>query len=295
MLFNDKECNIAARAIRERSTRIGPAFSSDLKVAGRGAREAAVVQVKDTDTTVLQPFLQSNFKSIMPSLEICCFNSASAVNAHRAGATRIELCGETCSGGSTPDQDSFIQLRSIEKVTTPIYVMIRPRGGDFSYTAGEFQIMKNDIQKFKSHSTAKPEGFVFGILHDAKGVDMPLNTELVELARPFPATFHRAFDEIPEGKMEQALEDIIACGFSNILTSGGRDTAVQGVEILQSLVRKAEGRITIMPGGGVRLENIKFLVKETGATWFHSSGLVNGEKITVEDEIRKLLAGLSHM
>lgn len=226
----------------------------------------------------------------MASLEICCFNSDSALNAGDAGAARIELCGDAFPGGSTPSFYDFSLLQLNGKMTIPMYIMIRPRGGNFIYSNEEFQEMKNYIHQFKMTDTrAKADGFVFGILDGDNRVDVERNKELVELAKPLPCTFHRAFDEIPSQEMGQALEDVIRCGFSNILTSGGKKTAIDGVEILKRLTEQADDRINIMPGGGVRSENAGFLVEKTGAKWLHSSVLVGEGNVATRDEIRKLL------
>lgn len=229
----------------------------------------------------------------MASLEVCCFNSTSAFTANQARASRIELCGDAFDGGSTPNWNSFYQLRFVGKITAPIYVMIRPRGGDFNYSETEFQEMLNNVEKFRNDRNTRADGFVFGILNSRNKVDVDKNKKLVELASPLPCTFHKAFDEIATEDMAQALEDIIMCGFQNILTSGGKKTAADGVETLKRLVNQARGRINVMPGGGVRSENINLLMRETGAKWFHSSTLVNGQTEANKEEIRMILEVLN--
>jgi copper homeostasis protein len=168
--------------------------------------------------------------------------------------------------------------------------MIRPRGGDFLYSDAEFEQMKHDLHTIRSASAppGRLSGFVFGIL-DARGqVDVLRNSELVASARPLSCTFHRAFDETKD--LDQALEDVIACGFKTILTSGGAGDAVAGAEVLGRLVERAKGRIIVMPGGGVRSSNIGLLKEKTRANWFHSSAVV-GDEISVE-EVRLLRRSL---
>jgi copper homeostasis protein len=151
--------------------------------------------------------------------------------------------------------------------------MIRPRAGNFVYSATEFQEMKDDLVRFKALGLA--DGFVFGIL-DGKGrVDVQRCKELVELAGDKPCTFHRAFDQIADEDMEGALGDVVGCGFNTLLTSGGEADAVKGWERSKELVERAGGRIEIMPGGGVRSGNLEVL-RGTGAEWYHSSGIVEG-------------------
>jgi copper homeostasis protein len=220
-------------------------------------------------------------------LEIACFNVESVLIAVNAGADRIEFCADRTSGGITPSLPALNDVKS--KCTEPIHVMIRPRGGDFVYTDVEFTRMKNDIRNIMSLGGIAG-GFVFGILDSKNQVDLKRNAELVALANPLPCTFHRAFDEIQD--MGKALEDIIACGFDTILTSGGPQDAVAGVEALERLVHKARDRIKIMPGGSVRSPNIKFLVDKTKAEWYHSAAILHGDDLPSWDEIRLLKAAI---
>ncbi|KAL1957079.1 hypothetical protein VTO42DRAFT_6337 [Malbranchea cinnamomea] len=201
----------------------------------------------------------------MALLEIACFNRSSALVAQTAGADRIEFCDNMAVGGITPSLDLLLEIRNSIKI--PVYVMIRPRGGNFVYTEGEFETMKSDLVRFKEVA----DGFVFGILDSNGNVDVERNRELVELAQQSPCTFHRAFDETMDPA--SALEDVIRCGFEAVLTSGGQTSALAGIDMLSKLVEQAKDRIEIMPGGGVRSSNVWQLKARTGARWYHSSAI----------------------
>jgi copper homeostasis protein len=209
-------------------------------------------------------------------LEIACFNITSAIIAQQAGANRIEFCADMNVGGITPKLEDFILLKS--KIHIPIFVMIRPRGGNFIYSNKEFEQMKNDILQFKN---AGADGFVFGILTENKEVDFIQNKALVELANPLPCTFHRAFDEI-NNQME-ALDIIIECGFKTILTSGNANNAMDGLASLQAIALKANNKICIMPGGGVRAINIEMLKENIHTNWFHSSAVLQNETANMDE------------
>jgi len=221
----------------------------------------------------------------MEKLEIACFNAQSAVIAQQSGADRIELCDKIKEGGTTPDFEITRQTR--ERLTIPLYVMIRPRGGNFVYSEEEFQLMKSEIQRFK---TIGVDGFVFGILNDDKTINVPQNSELVEFARPFPCTFHRAFDEVQN--VFESLEAVIQCGFSTLLTSGTMPNVIEGISVLQQLVVKAKNRITIMPGGGLRSGNIKIIQQQTNAGFYHSSAITDGSETANSDEVKALKSHL---
>jgi copper homeostasis protein len=209
-------------------------------------------------------------------LEIACFDAPSAIRAARAGADRIELCADYDSGGLTPPTAWLEALRG--SLDIPVRVMIRPRAhpgdrlvdrpgaSDFCYSPAEFEGMKADILEYKALGA---DGFVFGILDHANAVDIERNRELVDLARPFPCTFHRAFD--CQADKAEALETIISLGFTTLLTSGVHGSALEGKEILRELVRLAAGRIQVMPGGGIRSINFTELASSVQASWYHSA------------------------
>lgn len=197
-------------------------------------------------------------------LEVACFNVASAVAAAENGADRIELCEDQAAGGTTPPPEWLTLVKA--RVSIPVFVMIRPRGGDFFYTGAEFALMRDQMEAFMSSA----DGFVFGLLSREKKVDSARTSELVRLAHPKPCTFHRAFDEVLDPYT--ALEDVISTGCRAILSSGGKPTALEGIKVLQELVREAGDRIVIIPGGGVRAANLAHIQSVTGAKVMHSSG-----------------------
>jgi copper homeostasis protein len=197
-------------------------------------------------------------------LEICCANIASALNAQAAGADRIELCDNLWEGGTTPSFGMLKVLRQELKIQ--IFVLIRPRGGDFLYSDAEFNVMLEDIFLAKELGA---DGIVSGILKGDGTVDCDRTIALIEAASPLPFTFHRAFDCCRD--LNEALDDIIFCGAKRILTSGGKNSVPEGIEILSALNKKAAARIIIMPGGGINSENIKTIKEKTGCSEFHLS------------------------
>ena len=221
----------------------------------------------------------------MKKIEIACFNLQSALIALKAGADRVELCADMSVGGTTPKIEMIQQAR--ENLTIDMFVMIRPRGGNFVYSDSEFEQMKSDIETIKKVGV---NGFVFGILKDDKTINLEQNKVLVELAKPFPCTFHRAFDAV--SNYEKALEDIISCGFSTILTSGTFPNVMEGKEVLKQLVIQANNRIEIMPGGGLRSTNISELNETVKANWYHSSSITDGSEIANPEEIVQLMKKL---
>ncbi|RBN50241.1 copper homeostasis protein CutC [Flavobacterium psychrolimnae] len=218
-------------------------------------------------------------------LEIACFNLESAVIAQENGANRVELCANRTAGGTTPDFEFTKIVR--DKVTIDLNVMIRPRGGDFVYSDFEFEQMKSEILALKK---LQVDGFVFGILNEDGSLNELQNAELVDLAKPLPCTFHRAFDGV-KNKF-QALESLIEFGFKAVLTSGEETNAVDGVDVLARLVEKANNRIVIMPGGGLRSTNIGLLKAKTKAVFYHSSAVIGMGEIANPEEIKALKAHL---
>ena len=214
-------------------------------------------------------------------IEIACFNVESALIAQKAGADRVELCEDISVGGTTPTIETIQQAR--ENLTIDLYVMIRPRGGNFVYSEAELEQMKSEIETIKKIGV---NGFVFGILKDDKTINFEQNKVLMELAKPFPCTFHRAFDAV--SNYEKALEDVISCGFSTILTSGTFPNVMEGKEVLKQLVIQAKNRIEIMPGGGLRSTNISELNEMVKANWYHSSAITDGSETANPEEIIQL-------
>ena len=214
-------------------------------------------------------------------LEIACFNLESALIAQENGADRVELCAEINLGGTTPNVEIIKEAK--ENLSIDIYVMIRPRGGNFVYSKEEFQLMKSEIEAIKKLGV---NGFVFGILNDDNSINVEQNTELVNLAKPIPCTFHRAFDEVDNYK--SALEDVISCGFKTVLNSGTFPNVMEGKEVLKELVLQANNRIIIMPGGGLRSTNISELDELVNVDFYHSSAITDGSETANPAEIIQL-------
>lgn len=198
-------------------------------------------------------------------LEICANSATSCMEAERGGATRVELCAGIPEGGTTP---SYGEIKTAkEKCTLDINVIIRPRGGDFLYTPEEIQAMLYDIEMAKQ---LKIHGVVFGCLTKDGEIDTVLLQKLVSAAKPeLSVTFHRAFDVCRNPF--KALEQIIDAGCDRILTSGQQPNAVKGIPLIAELVKRAGRRIIIMPGCGVRENNIQEIEMKTRATEFHTS------------------------
>ena len=214
-------------------------------------------------------------------LEIACFEITSAEIACESMADRIEFCDDFEKGGTTPDFYEFMHLK--RHYQTPVYVMIRPKGGPFFYSDAEFIEMKTSIITFKEGGA---DGFVFGILTSNNEIDEARNKELIELAGETPCTFHRAFDRTAD--LEKSIQTLIKLGFKTVLTSGGKKSAMEGKEALKSLVQNYSDNIEILIGGGVRSENIEELKKFTGGTSFHSSAILKYDTFVTDDEIKKL-------
>lgn len=198
------------------------------------------------------------------TIEIAVFNIESAIMAAEAGANRIELCSALSDSGLTPSAGTIIQ--AIQAVKIPVYVMIRPREGNFVYSNTEFKTMLSDIDFAVTHGAS---GIVCGILNKDNTVDTIRMQQIVECAGSLGVTFHRAFDMTTD-KMK-AAEDIIACGCERILTSGGEATAMEGKLMIKQLVSDTSGRIIIMPGSGINHTNYQHLISETGAKEIHLS------------------------
>ena len=199
-------------------------------------------------------------------LEICVDSACNALIAQSAGAQRVEYCANLSEGGTTPSPAQIEMAR--KQLAIQMYVIIRPRGGDFLYNDTEFEIMKSDV-----HFCGKTgcDGVVIGILNADGTVDKERNGELVRIAHSYNmgVTFHRAFDRCAD--LFQTMETIIELGCERILTSGGYDTAIEGAEVIRTLIEKAGKRIVIMPGSGITPENIAGLIQKTGANELHGT------------------------
>ena len=197
-------------------------------------------------------------------IEIASTDYMTTASAVKGGADRIELCSALSEGGLTSSFGLISQCR--QDFDIPLFPIIRPRGGDFLYTEKEFDIIKKDVLLCKQLGC---DGTVTGFLLKDGNIDKERISIITELAYPLQVTFHRAFDRCLDPL--KALEDIIESGCTRILTSAQSSKAIEGAELLKQLIEKANGRIIIMPGSGVRKENIKMLAEKTGATEFHSS------------------------
>lgn len=197
-------------------------------------------------------------------IEVVTSSVHSSVEAERGGAKRIELCGALATAGITPSPGLFLTVK--KNVSIPIYVMIRPREGNFCYSDQEFEVMMEEINYFKSVGA---DGFVFGVLHEDATIDIRRTKLLVDACGDLPATFHRAIDITPN--MFDALEEIISTGCKRILTSGGAPTGPQGVENISKLVKQASDRIIIMPGGGIRPDTFQSMLNPD-INEYHLSG-----------------------
>lgn len=214
-------------------------------------------------------------------LEIACFEITSAETALNSMADRIEFCDNLELGGVTPDFYEFLHLK--RNYRTPIYVMIRPKGGPFFYSDAEFMEMKTSLITFRE---AGANGFVFGVLDAHNEIDKKRNAELLELAGEIPCTFHRAFDRTAD--LDRSVQTLINLGFRSVLTSGGKTNAMEGKENIKDLVEKYQHKIEILIGGGVRSENIAELKEFTGGTSFHSSAIKDYDTFVTDEEIKKL-------
>ncbi|MFH2000378.1 MAG: copper homeostasis protein CutC [Planctomycetota bacterium] len=195
-------------------------------------------------------------------LEACIDSVESASAAQQGGADRVELCANLMEGGTTPSAGTIRLAR--ERIDMAMYVMIRPRGGDFHYSAVEFEIMKRDIE---IAAEAGADGVVMGLLNTDGTVDEARTRKLIELARPMRITFHRAFDMTRDPF--EALEALIRLGVERILTSGQERTVMEGLDLIAELNEAAKGRIIIMPGCGITERNIAKVLKATGASEVH--------------------------
>lgn len=197
-------------------------------------------------------------------IEICAGSVESAIAAKKGGAQRIELCSALSEGGITPSQAMIEYVKRNLKIET--FVLIRPRTGDFSYSRAEFEVMKSDIFSAKAKGA---DGIVTGMLNTDGTIDTCRMKEIMDLARPLPVTFHRAFDLTRDP--DKASEDIIKLGCKRILTSGQAQNALLGADLIARLVKIADNRISIMPGGGINAGNLQHIFDITGATEYHLS------------------------
>lgn len=197
-------------------------------------------------------------------LESCCTDVEQIRRAQEAGARRIELCEKLAVGGVTPSAE--LLKAAISVATVPVNVLVRPRGGDFVFSAAEADTMLRDIELCREAGAA---AVVIGALDSRGDVDMPLMRRLCDAASGMSVTFHRAFDVCADPLA--AFKDVLALGCDRLLTSGHESDAFKGRFFIAELVERAAGRIIVMPGCGVRRSNIARIAADTGAVEFHAS------------------------
>ncbi|XP_057591111.1 copper homeostasis protein cutC homolog isoform X3 [Hippopotamus amphibius kiboko] len=207
-------------------------------------------------------------------MEVCVDSVESAVNAERGGADRIELCSCLLEGGTTPSMGILQVVK--QYVQIPVFVMIRPRGGDFLYSDREVEVMKADIRLAKLYGA---DGLVFGALTEDGHIDKELCMSLVAICRPLPVTFHRAFDMVHDPMA--ALETLLTLGFERVLTSGCDSSALEGLPLIKRLIDQlSKERIILesmrnfsmeITGGGITDRNLQRILEGSGATEFHCS------------------------
>lgn len=207
-------------------------------------------------------------------IEVCANSLQSTLNAQKGGAHRVELCSNLYEGGTTPSMGEISLAR--ELLNIDLNVLIRPRGGDFVYLENEIEIIKRDIEFCKKIGV---DGVVIGFLKPNGNINLELTKEITDLARPMSVTFHRAFDMCKNP--EKALEELIEIGIDRVLTSGAENKALEGIKLLNKLVNQADGKIIIMPGSGIRENNILEILEKTKAKEFHVS-----ERVTVESPMQ---------
>lgn len=206
-------------------------------------------------------------------LEVCANSYQSAKNAEIAGATRIELCSELAVGGVTPSYGLLKQV--VENTSLQVFVLVRPRSGNFTYSDAEFEQIKHDVEICKELDC---HGIVSGVLNSDNTIDIERTKALVALSKPLPFTFHRAFDCVPNP--EKGLQQLIDLGIERVLTSGQEASAEKGIELLKKLKEQGRGKITILAGGGVNANNAS-LFKNASFSEIHASASVEVEtKVT---------------
>lgn len=220
-----------------------------------------------------------------PTLEIAAFDPDSALAAAGAGANRIELCRGASAGGLTPPL-SWIES-VVAQVPIPVVTMVRSHADGWTFRSDEHAAMRRNAQ---AAIRAGATGVVWGALRSDGTVDEPALRALVDAVAPHEVVFHRAFDATPD--LDAALDTLLACGVARVLTGGGPGAAPSNVDRLADLVRRADGRLTVMPGGGVRAENVAAVVRHTGAREVHSGASAPGSSRVDPEEVVRLRAVL---
>jgi copper homeostasis protein len=218
------------------------------------------------------------------TFEVCVDSAEAALAAQEGGAARVELCSDLLEGGLTPTHGTLKVARA--RLQIKIMAMIRPRGGDFCYSDVEFAVMREDLLAAKAIGA---DGVVFGLLNPDGTIDRDRTRELVELARPLPVTFHRAFDMTRDPF--EALDTLIALGVERVLTSGQEPSVVEGLDLITELVKRAGGRMVVMPGGGITDRNVARVVAQAGVREVHFAALEPREGRMVYRNPRVFMGG----
>ena len=197
-------------------------------------------------------------------LEIIGFDLEGCEIAQSSGASRIELCLDPHLGGTTPDDLFIKKARSLLNI--PLFVMVRPRGGDFNYNKSELDQMFSTIDTCKKEGV---DGVVFGVLDESRELNRSVCEQLVEAASGISCTFHRAFDVVDDPIY--TAKEIVKLGFSRILTSGQKDTALDGTDLIKTLLNRFSKKLTILPGAGITSHSLPLLHRVIGAKEYHSS------------------------
>lgn len=221
-------------------------------------------------------------------LEVCADSVESVLAAQEAGADRIELCSNLIVGGTTPSIALFKEVRKFSDIK--MNVLLRPRFGDFCYTSHEFNIVMEEVKAFKDLGA---NGIVIGILKPDGNLNVEQMKILMELKGDMEVTLHRAFDVSLDPF--RTLKEAKNLGINTILTSGQRNSALVGKELIKALVEESQGKIDILVGGGVNSSVIKELQPYTGVKSFHMSGkkIINSEMTYRREGINMGLPGLS--
>ena len=199
--------------------------------------------------------------------EACVGSYSEAVSAEKRGADRVELCDNLDVGGTTPSYGTI--KTTVEKLKIPVFVMIRPRGGNFCYNKNEIEIMKKDIELCKALGV---KGIVLGVLTKNDEIDYPLLKELIDLADPMEVTFHKAIDDLENPVLE--IKKLAEIGVKRILSSGTKAKALDGKEILNKMIAEANDDITVIVAGGVTTDNFDKVSKEIVSTEYHGKKIV---------------------
>ena len=222
-------------------------------------------------------------------LEICANSFQSAKNAQEAGADRIELCTSLSVGGLTPDHDLIKKV--LNELCIETFILIRPRSGNFVYSKEEFETMKQDIIAAKAFGC---HGIVSGVLNKDCTLDLARTRALVELSKPLPFTFHRAFDEVIDPL--ETLDQLIRLDVDRVLSSGQKESAPKGITLLNRMQQSVEEKMIILPGSGILPENVS-LFKENGFVEVHASASkpISNKTLQTVSDLKTIKAILKHI